>query len=119
MSWPLVVTGDSAGRTNDQPNHVVATANGFVTTNGSTTWENNFDDSRNWTQSFGSTNDLAVDTTGTIYVPNGTKISKLASDGALIGDITLDGQTKIKQIKIGSTRLNSSHSQISYAVFCF
>lgn len=104
VSWPnhlnlLMPLGKHIVSTNTPPNHVVATSNGFVTTNGSSTWENNLAGSRTWTQSFGSTIDLAVDATGTIYIPNGTKISKLASDGTFIGDITLDGQTKIKQIE--------------------
>lgn len=95
----LMPLGKHISNVNDQPNHVVATANGFVTTNGTDTWENTLTGSRTWRQSFGSTIGIAVDATGTLYIPNGVKISKLASDGTLISDITLDGQSSIRQIE--------------------
>src|SRR5688572_32763133 len=39
-----------------------------------------------------------------------------AGEGAV--DVSLPLQEVLKNLQIGSTRLNSSHSQISYAVFC-
>src|SRR3990167_9875258 len=95
----LMPLGKHTPNANGQPNHVVATANGFVTTNGTDTWENTLTGSLAWRQSIGSTIGIAVDATGTLYIPNGVKISKLASDGTPISDITLDGQSSIRQIE--------------------
>ena len=95
----LMPLGKYTSNNNDQSNHVVATANGFVTTNGEETWENTLAGVRAWTQPIGSAIGIAVDAAGTLYIPNGVKISKLASDGTLISDIALDGQSSIRQIE--------------------
>src|SRR3712207_8799758 len=65
-----------------------------------------------------SVSGMAYDTDGTEYYVNGNAVNKALFDGTTTVDITLKGLKVSPLVDRKSTRLNSSHANISYAVFC-
>lgn len=80
-------------------NPITPTANGFVITHAFTTWEYDLSGTQRWTVAYGGTTAAATDAEGNLFVPNGTKITKLDANGTLLSEITLADQLAISQIE--------------------
>lgn len=79
-------------------NPITPTANGFVITHAFATWEYDLSGTQRWTTTYGGTAAVAADATGNLFVPNGTKITKLDANGTLLTEWELANQQTISQI---------------------
>ncbi len=82
------------------PNSITPTTAGFAIQHPFVSWEYDLAGTALWSQSLGSNASVAQDASGNFYIPNGTSISKFASDGTtLLSTIALSGQLGIRQIE--------------------
>jgi len=81
-------------------NPITPTANGFVVTHAFTTWEYDLSGNLRWSTAYGGTTAVALDaTTGTLFVPNGNKITKLDANGTFVSEQELLNQQVISQLE--------------------